>query len=188
MSEDTQVVDTAAAEREALEARAKQLGISFHPNIGDEKLREKIDVAMADVSDAQAPSAELTKVDRDLPAPGQGKGVRDEALALVRVRVTCMNPNKKEWEGEIFTTGNSKIGTVKKYVPFEAEWHVPRVILQMIKRRQYQTFVTKKTPNGGKVKTGKLVREFAVEELPPLTEKELQELKQRQLMAAGQAD
>lgn len=181
MSEDTQAVENQESELDALKLRADQLGLKYHPTIGVDKLREKVNEAMA--ADPKA-----SDVEQELPEPTKGNGVRDEALALVRVRVTCMNPNKKELEGEIFCTGNSKLGTVKKFVPYEVEWHVPAIILQMIKRRQYQTFVTKKTPNGGKVKVGKLVREFAVEELPPLSEKELQELKQRQLMAAGQAD
>ena len=185
MSEETQVVDTQESELDALKLRADQLGIKYHPTIGVEKLREKVNEALA----SGGVDATADEESQDAPVnAGKGKGTRSEALALVRVRITCMNPNKKEWEGEIFSTGNSVIGTVKKFVPFEVEWHVPRVILNMIKRRQYQTYVTKSTPNGGKVKTGKLVREFAVEELPPLTEKELAELKQRQLMAAGQAE
>lgn len=176
-------VEVQETEREALERQAAQMGLKYHPSISDDKLRER-------VAEAREGSGSDTKDTEDKPvsASGKAKAGRNEALALVRVRITCMNPNKKEMEGEIFCTGNSELGTVKKFVPFETEWHVPRIILNMIKRRQYQTFVTKKTPNGGKVKTGKLVREFAVEELPPLTEKELAELKQRQLMAAGQAD
>jgi len=179
MSEVEQV-EVQETEREALERQATQLGLKYHPSISDEKLRERV---------AEALSADNELAD-DKPVATQTKSKkgRNDALALVRVRVTCMNPNKKEWEGEIFCTGNAELGTIKKMVPFEVEWHVPRIILNMIKRRQYQTFVTKKTPNGGKIKVGKLVREFAVEELPPLSEKELAELKQRQLMAAGQAD
>lgn len=169
-------------ERTALENQAKILGIKFHPNIGDDKLREKVAEALNGTAKPDE-DEDIQEVEPKRKAPS-----RSEALALVRVRVTCMNPNKKEWEGEIFCTGNSQLGTIKKYVPFEAEWHVPRVILNMIKRRQYQTFVTKKTPNGGKIKVGKLVREFAVEELAPLSEKELAELRQRQVMASGSSE
>jgi hypothetical protein len=176
-------VEVQETEREALERQAAQMGLKYHPSISDDKLRERV----AEAREGTGSGAKDTE-DKPVSASGKAKAGRSEALALDRVRVTCMNPNKKEWDGEVFCTGNSELGTVKKFVPFETEWHVPRVILNMIKRRQYQTFVTKKTPNGGKVKTGKLVREFAVEELPPLTEKELAELKQRQLMAAGQAD
>lgn len=177
-------VEVQETERESLERQAAQMGLKYHPSISDEKLRERV----AEAREGNGSEAKDTAEDKPASAAGKAKAGRSEALALVRARITCMNPNKKEWEGEIFCTGNGELGTVKKFVPFETEWHVPRIILNMIKRRQYQTFVTKKTPNGGKVKVGKLVREFAVEELPPLSEKELAELKQRQLMAAGQAD
>ncbi len=115
--------------------------------------------------------------------------LRKEASALVRVRVTCMNPNKKEWKGEIFTASNSIVGTFRKYVQFNTEdgWHVPQIILNMIKARQFQTFYTIKNERGVAVRKGKLVPEFAVEVLPPLTEEELLELSRRQALAGGVA-
>jgi len=180
MSEVENVVDTQESELEALKLRADQLGLKYHPSIGLEKLREKVNEELNKPTEGVEGG--------DVSHAAVNKGARNEALALKRVRITCMNPNKKEWEGEVFCAGNSQIGTVRKMVPFEAEFHVPDILLKMIKRRMYQTFVTVKTPNGGKIKRGKLVREFAVEELEPLTEKELAELKQRQLMAAGQAE
>jgi hypothetical protein len=36
---------------------------------------------------------------------------------------------------------------------------------------------------GNKVRKGKLIKEFAIEELPPLTKEELAELAQRQAMS-----
>lgn len=115
------------------------------------------------------------------------KRIRMEANRLVRIRVACMNPAKKEWQGEIFTTGNAAVGTLKKFVPFNVEegWHVPKMILDMIQARQCQVFVTKKAKNGIKVREGKLIKEFNVEILPDLTEDELHDLAQRQAMAGG---
>ena len=110
---------------------------------------------------------------------------RKEANELIRIRVTCMNPNKREWDGEIFTTGNSTLGTLKKYVPFNADegWHVPRAIYNQIIERQCQIFVTKKDSRGNTTKEGKLIKEFAVEVLPNLTVEELEELARKQAMA-----
>lgn len=110
------------------------------------------------------------------------------ATEQVRIRVTCMNPAKKEWHGEIFTVGNGAVGTLKKFVPFNAEegWHVPRMILDMMQQRQCQIFVNSKTKNGVTVRQGKLIKEFAIEILEPLTQSELNELARRQAMAAGQ--
>ena len=108
-----------------------------------------------------------------------------EATKLVRIRVTCMNPAKKEWEGEIITVGNAGVGTYKKYIPFNADegWHVPNIIYQALQERQCQVFVSSKTKNGVTIRQGKLIKEFAIEVLPPLTEEELKDLAQRQAMA-----
>ena len=99
-----------------------------------------------------------------------------------------MNPAKAEWDGEIFVAGNSLIGSIKKFVPFNADdgWHVPNIILQMLRERQCQIFVTEKDSRGNKIRKGKLIREFAIEVLEPLTEEELHDLAQRQAMAKGQ--
>ena len=99
-----------------------------------------------------------------------------------------MNPAKKEWEGEIFTVSNNAVGTVKRYVPFNTEdgWHVEHILLEQLRERQCQIFVTEKDSRGNKVRKGKLIREFAIEVLDPLTKEELAELAQRQAMARGQ--
>ena len=110
---------------------------------------------------------------------------RKEASELVRIRVTCMNPAKKEWDGEILSAGNSAVGTFKKYVPFNNEdgWHVPRIIYNQLLERKCQIFVTDKDGRGNKVRKGKMIREFAIEVLPQLTAAELRDLAQRQAMA-----
>lgn len=114
--------------------------------------------------------------------------IKRNAEELIRVRVTCMNPAKKDWHGEIFTVGNSAVGTIKKFVPFNAEegWHVPRMILEMMEQRVCQIFVNKKTKAGVTIKEGKQIREFNIEILHPLDEEDLQELARRQAMAAGE--
>lgn len=178
----------------ALKARADLMGISYHPSIGLEKLREKVNAAAEGKPEQpQAPDAPQAPVADDASASTNAEEslaqrrarLKREASELVRIRVTCMNPAKAEWEGEIFTVGNSNIGSFKKFVPFNADagWHVPRVILQQIKDRQCQIFMTKTDARGNKSRTGKLIKEFAVEILDPLTPEELHELAQRQAMA-----
>lgn len=176
-------------EMTALKARADMLGLSYHPSIGLEKLRAKINDALADKpaaveavpeSTPAAPKAvEETAMQRRIRK-------RKEATELVRIRVQCMNPAKKEWEGEIFTVGNSLVGTISKYVPFadaEDGWHVPRMIYNHLLERQCQVFVTTTDSRGNKTRKGKLIREFAIEVLPNLTAEELRDLAQRQAMA-----
>lgn len=169
-------VDTeiqATDELATLKARADMLGVKYHPSISLEKLREKVNASLApEQKEVAAPVVDRAELQR-------------KASELVRIRVTCMNPAKKEWEGEIFTVGNSVVGTFKKYVPFNADegWHVPRIIYEQIKARECQIFVTVKGPRGNTTRQGKLIKEFAIEVLDPLTEEELRDLAQRQAMS-----
>lgn len=188
MSETNQIVQDELA---TLKARADLLGISYHPSIGVEKLKEKLAAATGD--GAETDPAPQTEAQAPAPTPvpeveteGQlRKRLKNEALALVRIRLTCMNPLKKDWDGEIITVGNSYVGTISKFVPFNAEdgWHVPRIMLDMLISRQYQTFVNAKSKNGVSIRQGRLVKEFGIEILPQLTQEELHDLAQRQAMA-----
>jgi hypothetical protein len=164
-----------------LKGRADLLGISYHPSIGLDKLREKIAAAMSEEK------SEITSVDQLSNKARQE--LFNEANELIRIRVTCMNPAKREWEGEIFTVSNTVVGTFKKFVPFNADdgWHVPRIIYNQMVDRQCQVFYSAKDDKGNSVRRGKLIKEFAIEVLPKLTEEELKELAQRQAMANGTA-
>ena len=194
LNQDNQELDEAAqlaaAELENLKVRAEKLGVKFHPSISADKLREKIKAAQAEGegSVGEQPKVEsATGAVEESPAAKKLR-LKREGLKLVRVRITCMNPTKKEWEGEIFTVSNNAVGTVKRYVPFNAEdgWHVEQILLNQLRERQCQIFVTEKDSRGNKIRTGKLIREFAIEVLDPLTEEELHDLAQRQAMAKGQ--
>lgn len=177
----------------ALKARAEQLGVKYHPSISLDKLREKVNAAIEGNTLPKPPAdpqpGDFTPGTEPAPeTPGQKRArLKKEALKLVRIRVSCMNPAKKEWEGEIFTVGNSAIGSIKKYVPFNVEdgWHVPHIIYQQIKDRQCQIFVAGKAKNGVTIRQAKLIKEFSVEVLPPLTEAELHDLAQRQAMSGA---
>lgn len=185
MTEDTNDQAVIEDELTTLKARADQIGLKYHPNIGVETLRERLNEALT----TPAKPAESAPVNSEGMTENERRlALKREALKLVRVRVTCMNPNKREWEGEIFTTGNATIGTIRRMVPFEREFHVEQMIYNMLKDRKCQTFYTVNGPRGNKIRKGKLINEFAIEVLPQLTEQELKELAQRQAMAAGQAD
>jgi hypothetical protein len=202
---DLPVVDELAA----LKARADQIGLKYHPNIGLETLREKVNATLSAPGPVEQPKVDEAEDDPapedpallNQPAANAAPESLDapvtetlsqrrlrkkrEANELIRIRVTCMNPAKKEWEGELFTAGNSVVGSFSKFVPFNIDegWHVPRIIYNQIVQRQFQTFRNEKTKNGVTVRRSGLIREFAIEVLPQLSLDELQELAQRQAMA-----
>lgn len=184
------------SELDSLKVRATQMGIKFHPSIGVDSLKLKINEKMGELD--TDPLAGDEPETEPVPAPAKpvvlteaqrNARLKKECSALVRVRIACMNPNKREWEGEIFTTGNTIVGTFKKYVPYDETFHIPQIILTMIEQRKCQVFHTvtdKRT--GNKRRVGKLVAEFAIEVLPSLTAVELKALAQRQAMANGTAE
>lgn len=190
-------------ELDLLKERADLMGIKYHPNIGIDKLKEKIQEKQAggakDEGKVDYAQEELDTIEEGLGiaaasdqpvarlTPAQQRiERRNRALRLVRVRVTCMNPLKGNMSGDIFQAGNAEIGVVKKYIPFNAEqgWHIPQILLTMLQSKRFMTHYTTKV-NGKDIKRNKLVPEYSIEILPPLTAKELDELRQRQLMAAG---
>jgi len=186
-----------------LKAQADLLGVEYHPNIGVDKLAERVNEALiAKTTQEKDPvivnvTMPETAADRQVAEEAAAMGydqaeaqrIAQQAKALVRVEITCMNPNKGDWEGEIFSVGNKAVGSIKKYVPFGVAWHVPQMVLDMIKSRKCQVFHTVTDPRtGNKSRKGRLIQEFAVNELPPLTPEELKDLAQRQAMAQGTAD
>ena len=174
-----------------LKERADIMGIKYHPSIGVDSLKAKINTALADppVKDTPVSKTESTKIappvlSQEALTQQYHTKLRKEAHKLIRVRITCMNPNKKDFPGEIFSVSNAIIGTVKKFIPYNAEagYHIPYVLYENLKERQFQHFSTVKLP-GGKVKIEtKLVKEFAIEILEPLTKEELAELATRQAL------
>lgn len=161
-----------------LKQRADVLGIKYSPNIGVDKLREKINNVLA------VKEEEKTSTNPNLIR----KRVKAEAMKLIRCRITNLDPKKASLPGEIITVANSYIGTVRKFVPFgevtENGYHIPYCIYLFIKNRKFQSIRTTKNAKGELVTHTALVPEFAIEVLPQLTEKELKDLAKAQ-MAAG---
>lgn len=111
--------------------------------------------------------------------------LQKEANKLVRVKITCMNPAKKEWKGEIFSVTNAIFGTIKKFIPYNVEaadaYHVPQVLLDLMREKEYQAFSTVRV-KGVDTKKPRQVKEFAIEVLPPLTQAELDAIAKKQYM------
>lgn len=173
----------------ALKARADLLNVKYHPSISAEKLREKIAAKAQEEETAEVAAIQKNIAVSENPvvesAAQKRKRVKEEATALVRVNIACNNPLKREWQGEIFSVGNAVVPTEKKYVPFGVEWHIPKIMLNMIQAREFQFFKTETTKHGVTVRRPSIRKEFNVEILPPLTQDELDELERRQAMAAG---
>jgi len=158
-----------------LKQKAKLLGINYHPSIGLDKLKEKVNSVM---------TTDTVEIAKDESANQIRTRLRNEATKLVRIRLTCMNPDKGAYNGEVFTVGNNVIGTIRRFVPFNATegWHVEQIIYNMIDQRQYVHHYTIKDDKGQELNRHKLSKEFSIETLPPLTSEELHDLAIKQAM------
>ena len=171
-----------------LKAKAETLGIVA-------TVEDTVDTLRAKIKAAQEPKE--VPIVPDSPALVKAKAeqvlrqkIYEESMYLIRCRITNMNPNKADLPGEIFTVSNRYVGTVRRYVPYsetENGWHLPKILFDMLKEKQFPQIKTKKGLNGQLMPETKMVNEFALEILEPLTAEELKVLANRQAAAAGLA-
>jgi hypothetical protein len=182
-------------------AEADKLGVKYHHRAGVAKIQGLIDNHLPQTtSPVPAAVVKAEPVQRQVPkAPVvlmTAKQFKDRKLAqqrlactrLIRVRIQCMNPNKKDWPGEIISTGSAKLGTFKKYIPFNSPepYHIPKIIFDVLSEKKCSVFYNETARLGHAVRKSRLVPEYAIEVLEPLTPEQLSELARTQALAAGQ--
>ena len=190
---------TAEEQLAMLKEKARLLGISFSGNIGVETLREKIRSAMSD----EKPDTSKEEVEDEEPTNSVGSAPRKltkeeheqklrqdiqaEGLALVRCKIFNLNPAKNDLHGEIFTVANKYLGTVKKFIPYgeatDGGYHIPKCIYDDLKQREFQQIKTKTDKKGQLIVSTRMVPEFNLVVMEPLTEEELDELALQQAAA-----
>jgi hypothetical protein len=171
-----------------LKDRARAMGIPVPNNVSVETLKQRINARQeGDTAAATAPSvAEVILNNFGTPevAPVRQLSLREylhqREMKLIRLRITCLDPKKKDLPGEIITFANEYLGTVRKFVPFGEQtdngYHVPYCIYRILKRRQFLQIKVSRDAQKREVVTSRYVREFALEELEPLTKEELAKL------------
>ena len=183
------VLDTSSTKDELslLKARADKLGVSYSPVIGIEALKNKIAKKLAGEEDepkkSKSQDKEVKPVQAELTVMDRRAQVRQNAMRLVRIRLTNMNPAKSDLMGDFFAVSNKFIGQVRKFIPYNPEfyvngYHVPQCILDQLKEKEFLSMRTVKDPSvpGGERTVTSVIKEFAIEELPPLSPEELAQL------------
>lgn len=175
------------SELQLLKQRAKTMGIPIQGNPSVETLKKLIEDKLQGSNEGTSKEESTEKLSSQQAKHAK---IREEALKLVRVKIQCMNPNKKNMEGEIFSVGNKVIGTVKKFIPYSPSshpegYHIPNVLYRELVNRKYQYFKEVKHNNGTKTHKAEQANEFAIQVLPPLTEKELKDLSTAQAAKGG---
>ena len=177
----------------ALKEQADKLGIKYSPNIGAATLQARISNLSeaieqhtsepVAVAPAYAPDAPLVEND-------QQRAVRrkKEALTLQRVRVICLDPAYKDRGGTTVQASNNLVGTIGKFIEFNQIWHMPTILLNVMREKRYQGWVAGKSEFGVVKKTSKLTPAYAIEVLPSLTMAEYTELQKNQTYANNMRD
>ena len=194
--EDQNIGDNLPDELTMLKQRASMMGIQFSNNIGLETLRKKIEDKMEGRADSDAAPQINPLAGETTVQPVKRKTLRqklyDEQMKLVRIRVTNLDPKKKDLPGEVITVANEHLGTVRKFVPFgevtDDGYHVPYCIYRFMEKRKFLNIrIVKDRRTGVERVESNWVKEFALEVLPQLTPQQIANLKTAQI-AAGSVD
>lgn len=153
---------------EMLRGQADLMGVSYGANLSERALRKLLlDTLNADQDGGTYTNEERLTLEQD-------------SKRLIRCVITPIDPLLKEHDGEFFSVANSVLQFNTKFVMFNTEYHVPKILLDHIKAQEFQFFVTT-VVDGKKVRTPKMGKKFSVVELAPLTKEELADLAQNQM-------
>ena len=191
--------EAAVDELTLLKERAKQMGIPFSNNISLETLRKRIADKMegkdepevnplAGDSEIAAITAAPKKLDAKQNALALRKLMQREQMKMVRVRITNMDPKKKDLPGEIWTVSNEYLGNVRKMIPYGEQtddgFHIPYCLFRLLQSKRFLHIRTVKDRVTGLERQEKQwVKEFSLDVLPDLTKEELARLAATQAAA-----
>lgn len=158
-------------ELQLLKEKAGALGVEYKANVSSKTLSKLI----KEFEEQEEQEDGLTDNERI-------QKTMEEATKLVRVIITPMDSSKRDYQGDVFSAGNAVVPTMTKYIPFGVEWHVPQIILNTIKEKVINRFIAKKDERGREYREYQEARAYSIQELPPLTKEELEELAKSQEM------
>ena len=182
------------AEKISIKAKLDFMDITYSQNAGINRLREQLREATSvpEIPDTPEEVAKAAIGQLELPEGTYGELLTAgqyqsrEANKLSRVIISCLNPNKRDWSGEYFDVGNSSDPAKRKYILFDVEYHVPKIILEYIKEKKCQIFIKGLDNKGREIKVSKLIPEYNIVNLLPLTVAELKELSEKQILRDNQ--
>ena len=183
-----------------LKQRATVMGISYSNNISLETLKKRIQEKMDGVEAAKPELEKPVQVVNPLTGqkpkartPSLRQHMHDTQMKLVRLRITNLDPKKKDLHGEIVTVANEYLGTVKKFVPYgevtDDGFHVPYCIYRELDSRKFLNIRTVRNRKEGTTKVeSNWAKEFSLDVLPQLTQEELNRLAAAQAAAGSTSD
>lgn len=153
------------SELDSVKQIADNMGIKYSPNIGVDKLKEKI-------AEKKGPKKEPVLLSKG----AKYAAIKRDLTQLVRIRVANMDPNQKSWKGTWAMGANKATGTLKKFVPFNSDYHLEKLLFNILRDKKWRETYEVPDGKGGKIKKNRFVPCYNIEVLKPLTSKELQAL------------
>ena len=153
-------------------------GIKFHHRNNEEKLLELI--AQQDAKDNPVP----TKSPGNMTSLEKLHAMRRKCLRLRRVMITCNDPMKLKYKGEIFQAANANVAAIRKYCPFGNTngWYMPQLLLNVAEEKQFRR------PNSDErnALSGGMAKMYNITYLDDLTVEQFNELKHQQELRKAQ--
>ena len=168
-----------------LKDKARRMGLSFSPNIGEDTLANKIQEHETKTQGLLDETAEEAAADTGVIDKRTLRiRARRNAQKLIRVNITPNDPMRIQMLGELIFTGNAEIGTLGKFVPFGTPkgFHIPVMIYNIMKERTYTHYRYSKDAQGNEITTAVQRAAFNIEVLEPLTAAQIKRIADRQLL------
>lgn len=168
------MIDDIQSQMEDLRYQCELRGIKVHHKFSAEKLASLIN----EHDNVSAATSQAIDSGRELTPAEKLEKLRKDSMRLRRVMVTCNDPAKVAYRGEIFQAANSGMAIVRKFVPFGNTngWFVPQILINVIEEKQFRRTNT----NERDARSGGLVKAYNVTYLDDLTPQEFEMLKQQQ--------
>lgn len=156
--------------------RADMLALDYHSNIPTEKLKDLVQAKLAEQGAMGTKGSKYAS----MLAP-EVRSMQDQATQLVRFKINVLDPSKANWSGMYVTVGNDNLAPVKRAIYFiEEAWHAERIIIEYLKAARYASRPKENNPRlkgtFNKYNKTRLLPMFHIQELPPLTQEELEDL------------
>lgn len=156
-------------------AKAKELGVDYHPAMKAETIQLKIDEYLATAGEALKPAVKAETVKEAAARADR------EAMALYPIIVTSMDPQDAAVSAVNVSVGNRRLGQVSKVIPFGQKWYMPKILIDELETKHFIRNSMVPTPGGNERLKSDWIKKYAIQYLPLPTRAELEELAKLQL-------
>ena len=164
---------------EEVRARAKELGVPYHPAQKAETIQQNIDKFL---SEQQTVENAAPKPKGETPEQAEARLLK-EATALIPITVTSMDPADTETTGVLVSVGNRKLGQITKAIPFGYKWYMPKILVEHMEAQMFcrSSMVPTGVPGTPERLNTQWLKKYAIQYHPMPTSEELAELAKLQL-------